>query len=301
MTIEETISKYLKEHSALRTMSKSTIINRGYELKRFARFCSENGADRPTMIDRDVIIDYISSNEMTTYTQRTLLYTLRSFLDYLVENNIVAENCANKIKLPKVKYVESDYMTIEEVRRLFSTVKIHATKSTVDRNLLLLDLFFTLCLRANEAVSLKKSDIDFENNKMWVKRKGGDTVRLPLNQLLIDRFENWYLARNNYLHADSDYVFITSRADKMPTRQARYVVSTAMKIAGIKKRKNGTHILRHSGATHRLKNGENIRLIQKLLGHKCLSTTEKYLHVEESEVVDMIDRSEVLDIAILTS
>lgn len=298
MTLEKAIEKYLKENSALKTLSETTITIRGYELKRFAKFCNAKKTIRPTQIDEDIIIEYMASLNTKPFSKKSILYTLRSFLEYLLKKQIINSNPTSNIDKPKVAYPEADYMTIDEVKKLFNIEKALATPATVYRNLLLLELFFTMCLRASEAVGMKFDDVNLSSKHIWIKRKGGDVVKLPLNQHIADRFDIWFNARKKYNGSDSEFVFLTSRGSQMTTRQARYVVHNAMKRADIKKRKSGTHILRHSGASHRLKKGENIRVIQKLLGHKTLSTTEKYLHFDETEVEGLIYRSETLDIKI---
>lgn len=291
----ESIDRYFKKYQILGTLSKTTIETRKYELRRFANFCNDNGVDRPIMIDEDIIIDYLSFQKVfkkvTNFSLSTILYTITSYMDYLLKKGIIAKNWAADLEMPRYKYPEADYMVIEEVEKLFRSELDTATPKTLERNMLLLNMFFTLCLRGSEVVNLRMKDLKLEIKQIWIKRKGSYIAKFPLNDEILEQFQRWFNIRRKYKGSDSQWVFLSSRGNKLTTRQARYVVSNAMKRAGIIKRKKGTHILRHSGATYRLQNGENIKIIQKMLGHSSLATTEKYLHFDENEVKNMIERS----------
>lgn len=293
--LEKYAERYLNEKYALNFLSDTTINARRYELKRFSKFCTENKIDSPEKINEDLVIDYLSYlkafKNINKLTQLNVLNIISAFMEYLSKKNIIPENYAMAIDKPRYVYPDADYLTFDEVKILFNAEKNLATFSTVARNLLLLNMFFTLCLRSCEVVGLKISDLKLELKQIWIRRKGDMIVRFPLNDEIVEQFEDWFKIRKSYAGSNEEWVFISSRGNKLTTRQARYVVSNAMKRAGIIKRKNGPHILRHSGATFRLKNGENIRVIQKMLGHNNISSTEKYLHFNEDDVKDMIDGS----------
>lgn len=293
--IKEAAVKYLDEKQSLNLLSQSTVLSRRYELFRFSDFCNENGIDRPTRIDTDIIIDYLSNlknkKKISKFTQLTILKTITAFLEYLFTKKIIIKNCASEIERPKVIYPESDYLEFEEVKKLFWFESEMATPKTVDRNLLLLNMFFTLCLRANEVVGLKINDIKIDIKQIWINRKGGVVVKFPLNDEITEQIGNWLRVRETYSGSKSEWVFLSSRGNKLTTRQSRFIVSKAMERAGIIKKKSGTHILRHSGASFRLKNGGNIRIIQKMLGHATIKSTEKYLHFNDDDVKEMIESS----------
>lgn len=295
MLLEDSVYNYLKEKYLLNALSKATIATRKYELYRFIEFCSANGIDRPSRFDEDICIDFLSylkvEKNVTKYTQSTVMYIVNSYMEYLVKKNVIPKNYMAEIERPKFVYPDSDYLEFNEVKELFRSEKSTATRKTVARNILLLNMFFTLCLRASEAVTLQMKDLKLELKQVWIKRKGGIIAKFPLNDEISEQFLDWFKIRREYKGHDSDWIFLSSRGMPLTTRQARYVVSNALNRAGIKKRKKGTHILRHSGATFRLQNGENIKVIQKMLGHASMATTEKYLHYDENEVKAMIDRS----------
>ena len=296
--IKESINDYLKEKHILNILSDSTVHARKYELFRFAKFCNENGIDVPSKLNTSIIIDYISYlkvfKKIKKFTQSTIMSILKAYFEYLFVKDIISQNFAATLEKPKFVYPDADYLEFEEVKKIFWFESEMATNKTVARNLLLINMFFTLCLRASEVVNLKMQDIKIELKQIWIERKGGIIVKFPINDEIIDHLVDWFRTRELYQGSNSDWVFLSTRGNQLTARQARSIVSTAMKRAGIIKRKNGTHILRHSGATHRLKNGENIKIIQDMLGHKAMASTEKYLHYSEKDIKEMIDRSKKL-------
>lgn len=291
MLISESIEKYFNEKSAFEVLSQVTIRNRIYELKRFDNHCRSNKINDTESINIDLIISYLGLFRTSKITKSLIIYTLKSYFDFLLKRNFISENISEKIEMPKFNYPEADYIDIEDIEKMFQCERLYGTPKTVVRNVLIMNLFFTLCLRSNEVTNLKIEDIKLDYEQLWIVRKGGQLVKIPLNSNLVELFNFWFIERQDYLGCDSDFVFLSIRGNPMTNRQARHIVSSAMQRVGIVKRKKGTHILRHSGATYRLKNGENIRIIQKLLGHSSLATTERYLHFDDEDFSDLIKRS----------
>jgi site-specific recombinase XerD len=293
---KQSIEKYFNRSRIVGTLSETTINSRKYELFSFAKFCERNLIDHPSKINEDIILDYLSYKKVfrktTSLTRLTVLHTISAYMGFLVKKNIIPSNPAENIELPRAVYPDADYMDIDEVKKLFWFESELATKKTVDRNLLLLNMLFTLCLRGSEVVGLKMDDLKLELKQIWIKRKGGSIKKFPLNDEITDQIKDWLAVRKTYQGADSQWVFLSSHGNRLDERQARCIVANAMKRAGIKKRKKGTHILRHSGATFRLKNGGNIRIIKEILGHTSVATTEKYLHFKETELKQVIEESE---------
>ncbi len=290
-SIETSIHDYLSEKQATGALSKTSIINRRYELFRFKKFCNGHNIYEARKIHKNIVVRYLKTLKVARTTKTTIMHILSMYMDYLVREEIILDNYAALLEKPKNSYPEADYLEFEEVEKLFQTEAKLATAKTVDRNLLIMNLLFTLCLRASEVVNLKEEDIRTDLKQIWIKRKGGKLAKLPLNDDIVEQVWNWYAIRDEYFGSDTPWVFLSSRGNQLTTRQARYIVSNALNRAGICKRKNGTHLLRHSGATLRLKRGEDIKVIQYLLGHSSLATTERYLHFNESELKSMVDRS----------
>jgi len=291
ITIKESIDDYLYEKSVIGVLSDTSVYNRRYELNRFNSFCVSHKAINVTQIHKKLIISYLNQLKILNSTKITILLILASFMDYLVDEELILENIAALIKKPRTYQPDTDHLTPKELETLFQTEAQKAPPKVVDRNLLLLSLFSILCLRASEVLNLKLADVRLESLDVWVRRKGGKIARIPLNENLAALFHKWYSVRKQYKGNDSDFVFISSHGNQLKPRQARYIVSQALKRANIIKRQNGTHLLRHSGASLLSQAGEDPKKIQFLLGHASLATTNRYLHFDEKALQQMIARS----------
>ncbi len=291
MEIEKAVDAYLHEKSVVGALSETSVYNRRYELNRFNSFCTSHDVTRVSQIHKNLIIAYLNQLKVQNSTKITILMVLGGFMDYLVDEALVLENIAALIQKPRTYQPDTDHLNTEELKRLFETEAHKAPPKSVDRNLLLLSLFSILCLRVSEVTSLKLTDVRLESQDVWVRRKGGKIARIPLNDHLVELFRKWYAVRMQYKGSDSDFVFISSHGNPLKPRQARYIVGQALKRANIVKRQNGTHLLRHSGASLLSQAGEDPKKIQFLLGHASLATTNRYLHFDEQALQKMIARS----------
>ena len=289
--IETHIKKYLDEMLTIGNLSETSVYNRRFELNRFYSFCLENNINDVDKISKNSIVRYLSGLRVSKSTKKTILAVLASFLDYLNNEGVVIDNVAYSIKPPKTSPRPPDHLTTQEIKNLFETEKLISPPLFVDRNLLIYSLLFYLCLRINELVNLKLSDvrIDGDRKEIWVTRKGGFIMALGLNEFLVKRFENWFAARKQFKGCDSDWVFLSKRGNRIAVRSARAVVENGIKKTGIVKNKNGPHVLRHSGASYYSKLGKDPRKIQFLMGHKNIHTTMRYLHFDSQELTEMID------------
>jgi integrase/recombinase XerC len=291
ISIEDAIEEYLLYNKSIGTLSDTSVFNRRFELTRFMRYCHNRELKWVNDMNKQVVIAYLSELNVQNNTKKTIMMILAAFFDYLVTENLVLDNLLANVKKPRTFLPEGDFLSLDEINRMFYAEAQNCKEQLVDRNLLLLSLFTVLCMRVAEAIQLQQSDVNLDKKQVWVKRKGGKIAQLPLNLDLVDRFTNWFEMRESFKNADHvPWVFLSTRGQQMTIRQARNVVSDALKKASINKRKKGPHLLRHSGATLYLKQGEDIKTIQYLLGHSNLSTTSRYVHSDSDTLKESIDR-----------
>lgn len=287
LTIAQTVQEYLD----LGFLSRATIENRRIELNRFCRYCESAGIIYPDEIYKKLIARYMKSLSVVNSTMNTVKQVLSAYMDHLVEEGIVLENIMATIKMPKVYPPAIDILTHEEVNRLFDVEQRKNNKDT-DRNLLIFSLLLDLCPRASEISNIKMKDLTLNNeaNFLFITRKGGKQIKLPLNDHLVDLFVTWLGVRRTYIHCDSENVFISNRSGRLDRKQIWSIVKTGFDNAGIKKKESGPHTLRHTGASMLLQEGVNPKIIQVLLGHSSLHTTTRYLHFLEDELEKALDR-----------
>jgi integrase/recombinase XerC len=291
VNINEAIEEYLAYNHSIGSLSEASVFNRRLELNRFQRYCQSKGIEWVTDIKKHHVITYLGSLSIKNSSKKTVMIILTAFFDYMVTERLVLDNLLANVKQPKTYLAEGDYLTLEEIDRLFYAEAQTTSEKLVDRNLLLLSLFTVLCLRVAETIHLQLSDVHLNDRQIWVNRKGGKIAKLPMNDDLIDRFHNWFDVRETFKNAKKvPWVFISTHGRQMTVRQARHIVGSALDKAEINKRKKGPHLLRHSGATLYLRQGEDIKTIQYLLGHSNLTTTSRYVHSDSETLKNSINK-----------
>lgn len=294
ISIYDALNNYLDEKKAIGVLSKASVKNRRYELNRFEKFCKSNKIYKPSDIHKNLLIIYLKSLKISNASKLNILYVLTGFMDYLVDEELIIENIASIINKPKIYPPKMDYLTYNELERLYQSIAQNSGIKTVDRNILLLSLFTDLCLRVSEVINLKLIDVRLDTKELWITRKRSKVDKIPLNQDLVKKFLIWYDMRPEYKGSETDWVFLSSHGNALKPRQVHYIVSKALEQAGILKRKHGPHLLRHSGASLKAQQGENLIMIQYLLGHENLNTTRRYLHFNWDDLKAMVERSPVL-------
>jgi len=289
LSFPEAIEEYLSYSRSIGSLSETTVYNRQIELNRFSQFCNQLGAEFVTDLKKQTVISYLGGLRVAAGTKKTIMNILSAFFDYLIEEHLILDNFLGSIKKPKTFLIEGDYLSLDEINHLFYSTAQSSNPKHVDRNLLLLSLFTVLCLRVAETINLKMSDVHLNEKMIWIVRKGGKIAKIPLNDDLVDKFENWYYVRSEFKGHQKPWVFISTHGKQMTIRQARNIVTGALETAGIDKRKKGPHLLRHSGATVYLQQGENIKTIQYLLGHSNLTTTSRYVHSDRATLENSIN------------
>lgn len=203
------------------------------------------------------------------YSNKSLNLVVQALKAYFRFEGLEEE--AKKIKSPKVPRSLPKSLTKEEVKKLLSVIP-----PTRKRDRLIVLLLYGSGLRVSELCNLKINDVDFKRSLIIVRGgKGGKDRIVPVPGALLKEIEDYLKMRND----DSEYLLVEerrSRKDRLSPKTVWYILNKYGKKAGIKVT---PHMLRHSFATHMLENGIDIRVIQEILGHSNLSTTQIYTKV----------------------
>ncbi len=291
ISVSDSIEEYFNEKEAIDALSQTSIQNRRYELNRFDKFCKSRNIVKPEDIHKNILIAYLKELKIGKASKLHIIYILKGYMDFLVNEELILDNIADIIEKPKTYMPKTDYLTFAELERIYQTEARESPKKSVDRNLLLFSLFNDVCLRVSEVINLKLQDVRLDAKEIWITRKRSKVEKIPLNADLIGKFLNWYQIRPEYKGSDQEWVFLSSHGQQLKRRQVHYIVSKALERAGIVKRKQGPHLLRHSGASLKARDGENLVMIQYLLGHENLNTTRRYLHFDWENLKEMVERS----------
>ena len=274
----EYITSYLQYLEYEKKLSKNTIKAYDNDLNKLLEF-----KNNLLSINNKDIKEFIKkSNNLSTKTSAHRLTVINSFYNYLLSENIISINPCYSINMPKIPSKLPEVLSEEEVDKLLD---INLVDKYSYRNKAMLELLYATGMRASELTNLKLNNIDLDSCIVRIMGKGSKERIVPINDTTI-KYLNIYI--NNYKKKilnkkDSEYLFI-SNALKPITRQGLFkIIKKECIRAGIKKNVY-PHILRHSFATHLLNHGANIRIIQELLGHEDITTTEIYTHLSNETI-----------------
>ena len=265
--------------------SKNTRDSYLYDLKELATFYNKNIA----YLKREDIQEYLRKLvNKKARTKAHYLTVFNSFYSFLVKENIIAINPCENIKMPKLEKKLPEYLSVEEVDKLLD---IKTNTVYEKRNKAMLEMLYGTGVRISELINLTMSNIFLEDKMIKVFGKGSKERIIPINTYALDCLADYLqFGRSALLGTKtSEYVFISSRRTKI-TRQAFFkIIKKLCEEAGIKKNIS-PHILRHSFATHLLHNGADLRIVQELLGHSDISTTQIYTHLTNEKLENEYDK-----------
>lgn len=271
------IKEYFDYLTFERKLSDNTIISYMEELILFQEYLQKDIAT----CTKDEIKDYLYNLEKTMRTKAHYLTVLNNFYKYLVINGTLKNNPCETLNQPKLEKKLPKYLTLEEIDKLLD---IRLTKPIDYRNKAMLEVMFATGTRVSELLNLELNQIDFDECLIRVTGKGKKERIIPISSMALKYLKLYiYDYRKYLLKNTNNYVFLNSRGGKM-TRQGFFKILREIAEENHLNKEISPHVLRHSFATYLLNNGADLRIIQELLGHENLSTTEIYSHLSNEKI-----------------
>ncbi|MEN2994283.1 MAG: tyrosine recombinase XerC [Thermodesulfovibrio sp.] len=253
----------------------------------------------PEKVDPIVIRGFISEQILKGKSKTTVarkLSSLRSFFSYLYSEGLIKNNPARVVSSLKIKRNIPRFLTVDDA---FKLVEAPSEESfTVQRDRAILEVFYSSGIRVSELCGLNIEDLDLREGLIKVKGKGKKERIVPLGKKAKEALKKYLAIRHlvkikKKISVDDTPLFINNRGQRISDRQVRRIVEKYAKIIGVVE-KVTPHTLRHTFASHLLMEGADLRVIQELLGHASLSTTQIYTHVDLKHLLDVYDRSHPL-------
>ena len=244
----------------------------------------------PADITVEDVRSYLASlkrNNISSSSQSRKLSALKSFHKFLVLEKYTTKNVAKMIQNPKQEKKLPTVLSIEEVDMLLSV--LNEDNAIELRNKSMIELTYSCGLRVSELINLKIKDLHLDNGFIQIFGKGSKERIVPVGEVASDLLLKYIATgRIKYQNIKSkDYVFLSRTGTNMTRQNFFEIIKQKAHEAGITK-EISPHKLRHSFATHLLENGADLRVIQELLGHADISTTEIYTHVALSKQRDIL-------------
>jgi integrase/recombinase XerD len=275
-----------------RGLSINTIENYSFDIDRLRLFLGENKIEvSPIKIGEEVIQQFIYavSSEVNPRSQARIISGLKSFFGYLIFEDLRLDNPLELIESPKTGRKLPDTLSIDEIDTLIKAVDLSSNEG--ERNRAMLETLYGCGLRVSELVSLKISDLFFEEGFIKITGKGNKQRFVPIGSLAqkyIHIYKSTIRLHLNVKKEHGDILFLNRRGSQL----TRAMIFTIIKDLAVKielYKKISPHTFRHSFATHLLENGADLRSIQLMLGHESITTTEIYLHLDRKFLTEVIN------------
>ncbi len=288
------LNRFLRYLQIEKGFSEGTIEAYQLDIERgLIPFLHQRGKSEIEEVTKDDIrayLDYVATSRgNSNVTRARKLAAIKSFFNYLVENEGIEANPAASIRSPRIPEKEPEYLTEEECIHLLETIARKAKPRVRERDMAIAVLFLHTGLRVSELTKLELVNVDLKRSQIKITRKGNKEQYLHLNGETAGALVK-YLAKRS--QAQNGRFFVGTNGSNLDRGYVYDIVRRYIKLAGIDKGKRGPHILRHTFCTRLHQKGVGPFTIKTLAGHKSLNTTMRYIKIENKEQAEAIDRLE---------
>ncbi len=282
------VSRFLDAVWMERGLSTNTLAAYRADLTALARWLAERNTQMvaTTRADLQDFIAYrVHAGARPRSTARQLS-SFRRFFRYLVRESLIKEDPTAQIAMPKIGRSLPKSLTEEEVESLLSAPTVNDPLGNRDRTML--ELLYATGLRVSELVNLRTAQVNLNQGVIRILGKGNRERLIPLGEEAVRWITDFARGPRAeiLLERQTDYLFPTRRGDRMTRQAFWHIIKRYARKAGVAKELS-PHTLRHAFATHLLNHGADLRVVQMLLGHSDLSTTQIYTHVARERMKEL--------------
>tara|TARA_E500000178_G_scaffold33944_1_gene30737 strand:+ start:472 stop:1398 length:927 start_codon:yes stop_codon:yes gene_type:complete len=291
---ENFISLFLEKSITEKNLTKPTLECYKNDLNGFYNFLKKNNYSLFSCTYYNIVfwIELLRKESLEQSTISRKISTVRQFFNFLFVEQLIDVNPVTNITAPKKKQTLPRFLSEEDIKKILNY--LHVNKNTFKnfQTLLLTELLYATGLRVSELVSMKLSNLNDDLNSICILGKGNKERVIPLAKIT-KKILSQYLSSSHYLKSKyksgGTWLFPSRRGHI--TRQTYYYKLKSIAIkSGLNNKKVSPHMLRHAFASHMLKNGADLKVIQYLLGHEDISTVQIYTHVNLKDSLNAIKK-----------
>lgn len=301
MKLEDAIGKFLQHTEIAQNHSVKTVENYGHYLGRFLEWAGNiavSGITLPKVQAYRLHLNRLKKAKggdlLSVKTQNYHVIALRAFLKFCIKNDIKTL-APEKIDLSKIPERTVEYLSREELDRLFGAVSLEGLRGR--RDMAILETLYSTGLRVSELVALDRDQVDLKRREFMVRGKGrkprivflSERAAETIGQYLAMREDNFKPLFLNFGRGKKGEDITLGEKRRLSTVMVQYLVRQYARKAGLIKRVT-PHVLRHSFATELLINGADIRSVQEMLGHSSITTTQIYTHLTNKRLKEVHDK-----------
>ena len=285
----EDFKNYLKLE---RGLSINSIKSYEYDLNLFKNFIQSNKmSDTPFNCRPETVKNYLYNNlsNKKSRSQARSISAIKSYFNYLIFEGHIKKSPVSDIESPKLEKKLPEVLTELEIEKLIKSFDLQ--QNFGQRNRTIIEVLYGTGIRVSELVNLKLSNIFFKESIIKIIGKGNKERFVPLGKIATIEIRKYLKIRDKSIIDSkfSDIVFLNRYGRGLTRSMIFKIISDSYKRIGLDK-KISPHTLRHSFATHLLKNGADLRTIQIILGHESITTTEIYTHLDTNHLGEVLKK-----------
>ncbi|MCF0177399.1 MAG: site-specific tyrosine recombinase XerD [Bacteroidales bacterium] len=268
-----------------RSLSSNTVSSYLSDIEKLFSYFEKSGISEIENVTGDDLVKFVESlaaDDISKRSQARSISSIKALYRFLEGENRIKENPCSRIDAPKMQRYLPSVLSPEEVVAIIDSVDL--SKSEGHRNKAILEMLYSCGLRVSELVNLKISDLFFNQGFIRVMGKGSKQRLVPVGEPAIKAVCLYMEIRNSREIANGfdDILFLNRRGKKLTREMIFIIVQQQAEIAGIQK-EISPHTFRHSFASHLVENGADLRVVQQMLGHESILTTEIYTHIDTAK------------------
>lgn len=274
-----------------RGLSENSIAAYRSDLEDFSDWLKEQGKNSYSEVSRDDIIDFLGARkeqEMEPSSLARRLVAIKVFFRYLAQEKFIPDNITSVMDSPKLGRILPEFITAVEVDALMNVWSLEDRDFLAIRNRAILELMYACGLRVSELAALNVSSVNLDDRVIRVVGKGSKERIVPVGHLALRALGRYLKEARPYLlkSPDEPTLFLSRLGRRLDRERIWGIIKETARLAGIIKNVH-PHTLRHSFASHLLENGADLRVIQEMLGHADIATTQIYTHIDQRRLLEV--------------
>ena len=272
-----------------RSLSDNTLKSYNFDVQKLLTYFSEKKINykEAKLSDLQSFIVFLNDLGIASTSQARIISGVKSFYTYLLSEDIIEDDPTQLLEMPKLSRYLPTVLSVEEIDMLKSVIDL--SKADGQRNRAMIEVLYSCGLRVSELITLKISNIYPKEGFIQVFGKGSKQRLIPISEIALHEISLYMIDRNSWVikPGEEDFLFLNQRGSHLSRQTVFNLIKQSAMDAGIKT-VISPHTLRHSFATHLLEGGADLRVIQELLGHESILTTEIYTHIDMTYLRDTI-------------
>lgn len=275
-----------------KALSDNTVEAYMSDIEKLINFASSHGfaIEQAVYGDLQNFLKSLNESGVSNATVVRIVSSVKSFYRYLVFEGVIKEDPSLLLESPKVGKHLPDVLSVEEIDKIVASIDM--TKAEGQRNRAILETLYGCGLRVSELINLQLTDIFRKEGVVRVIGKGNKERLVPISKVALQEIDTYCTEGRSRLKIKpgyEDFVFLNRRGAQLTRVMIFTIIKNAVAISGVEKNVS-PHTFRHSFATHLLENGANLRVIQEMLGHASITTTEVYTHLNSKMLSDTVEK-----------